>query len=217
MGNSKQKPIILIGGGGHASILADILLGQGRTIGAIISPDDLSSRPIFTGIPQLHSDQDIHRYSPQEVELVNGIGMLPRSDLKKKLNNFYLDAGYRFATVISDSAEVSPNAKLSDGVQILSQALIQTGAVIGPHTIINSRALVEHDCKIGSYNHAAPGALICGQVETGTNVYIGAGAVIFQNLIIGDNSIIGAGTTLNTSLPQDSITYPARYSASPQK
>lgn len=210
MANQGKKPIVLIGGGGHASVLADILLRQKRDICAVISPDDLSSRAVFNGLTQLWSDQDISRFTPDEVELVNGIGMTPRSALREKVSRYYLDAGYHFTTVIADSAEVSPYAQLADGVQVLSQALIQAGAVVGPHTIINSRVTLEHDCHIGTHSHVAPGAVLCGQVKTGSKAFIGAGAVVLPNCVLGNESIVGAGAVQTGDLDDKTILYPAK-------
>ena len=210
MADTGKKPVVLIGGGGHASVLADILLRQKRDICAVISPDDLSGRAVFRGLTQLLSDQDISHFTPDEVELVNGIGMTPRSELREKLNRYYLDAGYHFTTVIADSAEVSPYAQLAEGVQVLSQAIIQAGSVVGSHTIINSRALVEHDCHIGAYSHVAPGAVLCGQVRTGNQVFIGAGAVVLPSCTLGNKSIVGAGAVQTENLADTTTLYPAK-------
>ncbi len=210
MADTGKKPVVLIGGGGHASVLADILLRQKREILAVISPDDLTDRAVFSGLTQLLADQDIRRFSPDEIELVNGIGMLPHSGLREKLNLYYLELGYCFATVVADSAEVSPFATLEDGAQVLSQALIQAGAIVGEHSIINSRALVEHDCRIGAYSHVAPGAVLCGQVSTGVQAFVGAGAVVLPNCTLGSQSIVGAGAVLTADLADKAILYPAK-------
>ncbi|WP_086482163.1 acetyltransferase [Oceanospirillum sanctuarii] len=210
MADTGKKPVVLIGGGGHASVLADILLRQKREILAVISPDDLSERAVFSGLKQLLADQDIGRFSPDEIELVNGIGMMPHSGLREKLNRYYLELGYSFATVVADSAEVSPFAILKDGVQVLPQSLIQAGVVVGAHSIINSKALIEHDCIIGEYNHIAPGSVLCGQVKTGHGVYVGAGAVVFQNLKIAELAIVAGGAILRSDLPKSSVIYPAK-------
>lgn len=203
-------PIVLIGGGGHASVLADILLRQGREIVAVICPEDISQRDIFKGIKHLTSDEDVLRFNKNQVLLVNGIGVMPKSSLKKKINEHFLSLGYQFETVIDDSAFVSPFSKIETGAQILPMAMIQTGAIVGRHCIINTGALVEHDCKIGAYNHIAPKATLCGQVETKKGVYVGAGSTVIQGICIGSGAIVGAGVSLIQSLEGNTIAYPPR-------
>ncbi|ANZ08812.1 acetyltransferase [Vibrio parahaemolyticus] len=203
-------PIVMIGGGGHASVLADILIFQGREILAVISPEDISQRPVFKGMTHLKNDEDVLAFSKDKVLLVNGIGMMPKSGFKRKINEYFLSLGYRFETVIANSAYVSPFSKIETGAQILPMAIIQTGVTVGSHSIINSGALVEHDCNIGSYNHIAPRATLCGQVETKNNVYVGAGSTVIQGVSIGSDSIVGAGASLTKSLETNTIAYPAR-------
>lgn len=207
---NKHKPLILIGGGGHASVLADILLGQGREIVAVISPDALSSRAVFAGLAHLAQDEEVKRFSPDSVYLVNGIGMLPRSMLRQRVNQQFLELGYQFETVIASDAHVSRFATIHSGAQILSGARVQTGAVIGEHTIVNSGALVEHDCQIGTYNHIAPRATLCGEVFTHEAVYIGANATVIQGLALEAQSTVGAGAILTQSLPLGGTCYPTR-------
>ncbi|EJL6466020.1 TPA: acetyltransferase [Vibrio cholerae] len=207
---NKHKPLILIGGGGHASVLADILLGQRRDIVAVISPNDLSLRAVFTGLVHLTQDEEVKRFSPDSVYLVNGIGMLPRSTLRQRVNQQFLELGYQFETVIASDAHVSRFATIHSGAQILSGARVQTGAVVGEHTIVNSGALVEHDCQIGAYNHIAPNATLCGDVLTEENVYIGANATVIQGLALEAQSTVGAGAILTQSLPLGGTCYPAR-------
>lgn len=207
---NKGKPLVLIGGGGHASVLADILLGQGREILAVISPDDLSSRAVFADLAHLTQDEEVKRFSPDSVHLVNGIGMLPRSMLRQRVNQQFLELGYQFETVIASDAHVSRFATIHSGAQILSGARVQAGAVIGEHTIVNSGALVEHDCQIGAYNHIAPNATLCGDVLTAEDVYIGANATVIQGLALEAQSTVGAGAILTQSLPLGDTCYPAR-------
>ncbi|MCG9705279.1 acetyltransferase [Photobacterium damselae] len=210
MNDKATLPIVMIGGGGHASVLAEILLNQGREILAVISPEDISQRPVFEGITLLEKDEDILKFDKDKILLVNGIGIMPKSGFKKKINEYFLSLGYQFETVIADSAFVSPFSKIEIGAQILPMAMIQTGATVGSHSIINTGALVEHDCKIGAYNHIAPKATLCGQVVTKENVYVGAGSTVIQGISIGCGAIVGAGASLTRSLEENAIAYPAR-------
>ena len=205
MSDSTHLPIVLIGGGGHAAVLVDILLSQGRDIVAVVSPDEIDTRTIFSGIERFSQEKDILQFSSDGVVLVNGIGMVPKSNLRKTINEYYLSLGYRFESVVSGSAIISSFANLGAGVQILNGAIVQAGANIGPHTIINTAAIVEHDCEIGPYNHISPSATICGGVATSLGVYIGAGAVITPNLKLGLGCVVGAGTTILNCLSDFSI------------
>ncbi len=200
----------MIGGGGHASVLADILLGQGRDILAVISREEIGQRSVFKGITTLEKDEEILKFDTDKILLVNGIGMMPKSGFKRKINEYFLSLGYQFETVIADSAFISPFSKIETGAQILPMVIIQTGAIVGCHSIINTGALVEHDCRIGAYNHIAPNATLCGQVETRENVYVGAGSTVIQGVSIGRGAIVGAGATLTKSLEHKAIIYPAR-------
>ncbi|MDA0120164.1 acetyltransferase [Vibrio sp. T11.5] len=214
MSDELNLPIVMIGGGGHASVLAEILLTQGREILAVISPDDVSQRTVFKGISILEKDEDILKFDKDKVLLVNGVGMMPKSGFKQKINEHFLSLGYQFETIIADSALVSPFSKIEAGAQILPMAIIQTGATVGSHSIINTGALVEHDCKIGAYNHIAPKATLCGQVETNENVYVGAGSIVIQGISIGSGAIVGAGACLTKPLECDAVLYPPKATTS---
>ncbi|MFJ3455767.1 acetyltransferase [Scandinavium goeteborgense] len=195
-----QKGVVLIGGGGHASVIADILKQQHREIKAIISPVDVTSRTIFDGIDVLKHDDDIEKFDPKNVTLVNCIGVLPGSATKKAINEKYLAKGYSFETIVANDAYVSPYAILSPGSQIFTGAIIQAGAVIGSHTVINTGAIIEHDSRIGSYNFVAPRAVLCGQCETEDDVFIGVNATIIQSIRLGKGTVVTAGAlvTKNT-------------------
>lgn len=207
---SKTKPLVLIGGGGHASVLADILLGQGRDILAVISPKDVSSRNVFSGILHLNNDYDVRRFPSNEVLLVNGIGAVPRSSFRERISQYFLELGYKFETVISSKAMVSEHAMIKSGVQVLPGASVQTGAIICDHSIINTGAVVEHDCDIGAYCHIAPNATVCGGVRVEDNVYIGANSTVLQGLKLERSSVVGAGATLTKDLSFNMTAYPSK-------
>lgn len=202
-------PLVLIGGGGHASVLADVLASQGREIVAVISPNEISNRNLRSISTRISSDNEILRFKPNEVSLINGIGMRPYSNIRELINKKFIGLGYRFETVVANTAYVSSSAILQEGVQVLQNCVINAGAFIDEHSIINSGAIIEHDCEIGSYNHVAPRATLCGQVKSENGVFFGACSVVLPGCIIGKQSVIGAGAILNHDLSANSIIYPA--------
>ena len=205
MNLSVNKPVIVLGAGGHASVLVDMLRSQGVVPLALVAPTADAPRAALAGIPLWH-DEEILTHLPDEVELVNGIGSLPGNPLRAELFARYRALGYRFASVVSTKAMVSDYAVLEEGVQVMAGAIIQAGARIGANSIINSGAIVDHDCHLGDDNHVAPGAV------TGERVHIGTGAVVIQGISIGSDAVVGAGATLTRPLGEKQIAYVARGS-----
>ncbi len=204
------KPVVILGAGGHASVLIDILCEQQREISGIVSPEIDLNREVFRGLSYYESDDDVLRFSPDEILLVNGIGSLPKSTLRTQIYEKFNQLGYEFETIVASSSVVSKYAFLAKGSQVLSGAVIQTSASIGENTIINTGAIIEHDCCIGRNNHIAPGVTLSGHVTTSNNVHIGTGASVIQSLSIGRGSIIGAGSTIIENVEDNVIYYPLK-------
>lgn len=198
-------------------MLVDVLRSQGRTPLALVAPTESIERAVLTGIPCWADEGQVLAMSPDDVELVNGVGSLPGNSLRAELFARYQALGYRFSRVVSLNATISDYVVLEEGAQVMAGAVIQAGVHIGHNSIINTRAVVDHDCLIGANNHIAPGAVLSGGVVTGNSVHIGTGASVIQGLSIGDHGIVSAGATLTRSLDAAHIAYVARGSVMPIK
>ncbi len=205
-----NKPLLILGGGGHASVLVDILLEQRREIVGVVSPELISSRSVFGAIPQYFNDEDILSFSTDEILLVNGIGSLPKANLRTSIYKKYNKLGYIFETVVSLNALVSRFSRLEQGVQIFPGAIIQAGSNIGENSIINTGVIVEHDCTIGINNHIAPGVTLSGGVSTGDQVHIGTGASVIQSIRIGSHSVVSSGAVVTKCIGDNKIAYHAK-------
>lgn len=185
------KPVIIIGNGGHARVLVDILLLQKREIIGYTAPNE-ENNPY--SITYLGGDEEILKYDPQEIELVNALGSI--SDTKPRANifNFFKLKGYRFSTTIHPSAVISETATLGEGVQIMAGAVIQPFVNIADNTIVNTSTSIDHDCCISKHCHIAPGCVLSGGIKIGESTHIGTGAKIIQNISIGKNVLVGAGS-----------------------
>lgn len=204
------KPVIILGGGGHAKVLIGVLQRLDCQILGIVDPN----QPIgglFQGLRVLGSDNVVFDYSPAEIELVNGVGSLPNDKgLRASIFNTFSDKGYRFKTLVDPTAFIAADVELNDSVQVMAGVIIQAGTKIAMNTIVNSGAIVEHDCRIGRHVHIAPGAVLSGSVDVGDAVHIGTGAKIIQGISIGAGSIIGAGSVVAQDIACDRIVYPPR-------
>ncbi|MDI4671253.1 NeuD/PglB/VioB family sugar acetyltransferase [Pseudoalteromonas shioyasakiensis] len=207
---SKPLGYLIIGGGGHAAALAEILLKQGKKLVGIVAPEIIAGQVVFKTIPHFKNDDDVLRFDKQEVMLVNGIGAMPRQNLRERLYHYYTQQGYQFATVIAESALVSEFALLADGVQVMNNAVINIGTRIGENSIINTSSTIDHDCTIGGQCHIAPGVTMSGQVTVENNVHIGTGANIINNVEIGQSAIISVGANVTKPIRKSSVVFGAR-------
>lgn len=191
-----QKPIIILGAGGHAKVLIDALQRQSANIlGITDSAPELHGKDVM-GIPIIGDDDSILQYGGNDIMLVNGMGKVNFSNKRMQIYHTFKERGYIFTTVIHPSAVISSRAYLSEGVHVMAGAVIQTLATIGVNTIINTRASVDHECIIGDHVHIAPGATISGGVKIGDNALIGVGVTIIQGIHIGASGIVGAGAVV---------------------
>ncbi len=198
------KPVIIIGNGGHAKVLTDILLlGNRKIIGFTAPVEEKNSYNLFYVGP----DKAILNYHPTEIELVNAIGSVSNTSLREKLFNEFKSQGYFFSAVIHPTAIISSTVKLGEGVQILAGTVIQPFAKIDDNTIVNTSSSIDHDCCIGKHCHISPGTTLSGGVIVGKGTHIGTGATIIQSIKIGKKVLIGAGSLVIRDVIDNKVVY----------
>lgn len=205
--------IIVVGGGGHAKVVIDILEAQGEfTIVGVLDPGQRIGERIV-GFPVLGGDEMLPALARDGVHCAAiGIGgirdTLARGCMYDKLE----ESGFRVPALVHPFSHVSPHALLAEGVQVVAGSVVQPCARIGKNTLVNTRAIVGHDCQIGKHVHLAPGAILGGGVTLGDGVFVGSGAKILQGVHVCTGSCIGAGAVVlkNIDVPGTYIGVPAR-------
>ena len=196
---TKNKPVILIGSGGHAGVLVEILeANRIKTLG-IVDPNKRTGEKYF-GLEVIGNDSIIRQHSPKEIYLVNGLGSLPGVNTRWEISEKFRSLEYKFLSLIHPNASVSRDVKIGEGVQIMNGSIIQHGVTIGKDCILNTGIIVDHNCSIGNYGHLAPGCVLSGGVSIGERVHIGTGSSIIQNIEIGNNVIIAAGSIIHKNI-----------------
>lgn len=203
MGNtaSKPLPLLLIGGGGHALVVAESAVQVGfQVVGyfddnpdAVLGQAPVPGAQLSNLAHRLGELQDIHRIDDRRWIL--GIGNLAvRAELIHQLDQQELAT--QAQTIIHPSAVISPSARIGRGVFIGPRAVINARALIQDHAIINTNAIIEHECEVGYNTHIAPGAILAGGVRVGSHTLIGMGARVLPMLSVGESSIVGAGAVI---------------------
>jgi len=188
-----RKPVVILGGGGHARVVLDTLRRLDIEVVGLVGPEPPRWRD---SVPYLGDDDALRAFEPSTVRLVNGLGSIGRTRRRQDLFSRFKSAGFSFETLVDPTALVSPSAELGEGVQVLAAAVVQAGVRIAANSIVNTGAIVEHDTIIGEHGHVAPRAVLSGGIEVGNGSHIGVGATVIQGIVLGDDVVVAAGAVV---------------------
>lgn len=196
-----DRPLILLGAGGHGRVVAELATACGGTLLGVCDPS-LAEQEVLEwhGLPVLGGDEYLEKVKPGEVFLLNGIGMMPGSKVRRSVFQRLSQSGFEFPVLVHPAAWVAGSAILEPGVQIMAGAVLQPGVIVGRDSIINTGSSVDHDSMIGQHCHIAPGVTLCGDVEVGDHVFVGAGATLIQGVVLAPNVFVKAGKVITRNV-----------------
>lgn len=204
----QQPDIVLIGGGGHAAVVAEAAALAGLPIAAFL---DDAERPAladwsaayraqdhdFKGLTRLGRLDSLAAISPRRSWIIALGSIDARRRLIAQLLIMQQDNLVGTAeSILHPVAFVSPTATIGRGVFVGPSAVIHPRARVADHAIINTAAVIEHDCEIGENTHIAPAAALGGGVRIGPDCLIGLGSRILPTLSIGRGAVVGAGAVV---------------------
>ena len=203
-----NKPLILIGGGGHCKSVIEAAESAGYQImGVLDLPEELGKPVLATKV--VGTDDDIQAYV-DKAEFVITVGFIKSPAIRIKLYNRVKEAGGRLATIIASTAYVSKYATIGEGTVVMHHAFINAGAKVGANVILNTFTNVEHDAVIGDQCHISTGTMVNGECVVGERCFIGSQSVLANGITVGDDIVVGAGSLVRKSISQKGI-----YSGNP--
>ena len=191
-----NKPVIVVGAGGHAKVVVDALLAVHTALIGITDANHARKGDRLMGITVLGNDDVLADYPPNAVDLVLGIGSVRVSAARQRIFEQFKMAGYQFRTFVHPSAFVSREAALGEGCQVMAGAVIQAGANLGANVLVNTHVSIDHDCRIGDHVHLGPGSVLCASVNLGAGSHVGGGSTIIQGIQLGRDVQVGAGALI---------------------
>ncbi|UWR35818.1 acetyltransferase (plasmid) [Sulfitobacter sp. W027] len=186
---------MLLGAGGHARSLLGLLAARGQYVKGCIAP--VVPGPGWPrNCPWLGDDTSLGRLDPSQMALVNGLGSVGSTALRRKVFDEARARGYAFPPVLHPSAIWGDDVTLAEGAQVLAGAILQAGVTVEENALLNTGCIVDHECRIGAHAHLAPGVILSGGVTIGSGVHVGTAAVVIQGIRIGEGAIVGAGAVV---------------------
>lgn len=187
-----MKDVIIIGVGGHAKVVADIVQCSGDNILGFLA--DFTDDNTFLNKPILGKDTDYKKFP--NAHFIIAIGDPHVRELFVSMMH-----DIKWYTAIHPNAIISSiDTCIGEGSVIMANAVINPSAHIGKHCIINTGAIVEHDNRISDFVHISVGAKLAGKVSIGQRTWIGVGATVRDEITICDNCMIGAGSVIISNI-----------------
>ena len=188
--------VVIIGAGGHAKVIADIVLKSGDNLVGFL--DDTKSGNVIGDYCVLGKVEDAEKFA-DDYELIIAIGSNSvRKAISEKLNA-------KWYTAIHPSAQIGCVAEIGEGSCVMANAAVNSCAVVGKHCIVNTGAVIEHDCRLENYVHVSPNATLCGTVSIGELTHIGAAAVVKNNISVCREVTVGVGAAVVKNITESGI------------
>ena len=198
-----SKQVVIIGAGGHAKVIADIIQKSGDIVYGFLD-DKLPKGTIIANNEKLKVIGDFNTrftlpITHTDLEFIVAIGDNERRKevAEKNVPNM------KYYTAIHPSANIGIDVTIGEGTAIMANACINSSAKIGKHCIINTAAIIEHDNYLENYVHISPNATLCGTVKVGESTHIGAGVTVKNNIDITSNCTIGAGAVVVKNIEEE--------------
>lgn len=207
---SDMADVVIVGGGGHAAVLLDVLQRLGHRVIGFTAPTLAGVRIV---VPYLGLDEALSDIvDPVDVVAAIGFGKTRAHDRRMRVLRRLVNDGFRFPAFVAPTATVHADVVLGDASVVLDGGIVVTGSSLGRACIVNTNASVDHDCTLGDDVHVGPGATISGDVAIGHGCMIGAGSTVSHGITICPRALIGAGATVVSDVvePGTYVGTPAR-------
>jgi sugar O-acyltransferase (sialic acid O-acetyltransferase NeuD family) len=196
---------IIIGAGGHARVVYDILSAdQNVEVAAFVDNSPRGSDEKIMGIPVV-GDHDVVPEYVSEKDVTGFIVAVGDNEIRRSHYETYVEMGLEPVSAIHPDATISETAVIGRGTVVASGAIVTTNAVVGENAILNTGSVVEHESEIGSHAHVGPGTTIAGRVTVGDGTFVGMGSSVKDYTEVGEDAVVGAGSVVLDDVPSDTL------------
>jgi sugar O-acyltransferase (sialic acid O-acetyltransferase NeuD family) len=193
--------ILILGAGGHAQVVADILLSASEEDNRIQPIGYLDDNPLLSGqilleLPVLGNLAALSQIAHDAVVIAIG-----NNATRRALYDRLFASGEQFATARHPRATIARDVVIHPGSVVCAGVVINPGSVIGHDVILNTSCSVDHHNWIGDHAHIAPGVHLGGDVRIGAGTLVGIGATVMPQRKVGTWCTVGAGALVLRDVP----------------
>ena len=193
-----DAPVIVIGAGGHAKVVIELIRegGEYEVVGVIDA--DPATREVL-GVAVIGDDSALERLRREGLD--RAFVALGDNRRRLEIGRRVEAAGFSLVNAVSLRAAISPSARVGAGVAIMAGAVVNADSWIEDFAVLNTNASIDHDCVLGEACHVGPGSALAGRVNVGRLAFLGVGTRAIPGVSIGEGSIIGAAACVTRDIP----------------
>jgi sugar O-acyltransferase (sialic acid O-acetyltransferase NeuD family) len=190
------EKLLVIGTGGHAKIVIDIIESAKKyeIIGITTKDENLTE---FYGYPVLGNDDILMSYKDKGINNVAlGVGGYRDNELRTKIYNRIKSQGFNAVNIVHPTAVICSGCSIGEGSVIFPGVVINTEVKIGTNVIVATSSSIDHETVIEDNVLISAGVTVGGACTIKSGTLIGLGAKIISGITIGNNVLIGAGSVV---------------------
>jgi len=203
------KRVIIIGGGGNASVIGYAILDANKRglselkfCGYLNDRDNVSE---IEGYSVLGGLKDVQKLLNEGYYFINAIGKIGYQEERVALIKGLNIPDERSCTFVHPTAYVAPNVNIGIGCVVMPNASISPGTQIGNHTRIMINAVIGHNNIIGEFCFFAAASCTGAHLTIGNGVFISLNATTREFLVLSDYSTLGMGAVLTKNMGKGEI------------
>ena len=206
---NKEK-VIILGGGGIASIAAWIMdrRGDAECIGLINDTasigSEIGTKKKFKVIGSSETVPELIK-NTDYMFFIAFHGMQREKEIYQKICSFGIPDDRLYSPIDPSSVIAYEYSDIGPGVMVAPLAQIGPEVTIGKNSVVLGNAFIGHDSAIGEFCHIATNSVIGSIVSVGNACHIGMNATIREKTKIGDYCLIGMGAVVLKDVEESTI------------
>ena len=196
-----MKNILIVGSGGHAKCVIDILHAmEGYSILGCVADDSDPGRSVL-GVPIVGTLSALNQFSARDYKVAIGVGGWKDINERKRLFNQVISLGFDVISPIHPAARIAPSAQIGMGATVFSGVDIGPDVHIGKNVMVGTASFISHETVVEEHTLISAGVNLGGNVAVGASCLIAIGATVASRVRIGDGTLVAAGAVVVGDTP----------------
>jgi sugar O-acyltransferase (sialic acid O-acetyltransferase NeuD family) len=197
---------IIVGAGGHAKSLIQMIRQAGYTIVGVTDTTLQKGSLFANAYPVLGTNGDLQQiHDAGRYIAFIGVGGTTENSVRKELYLKLKALGFVLPPLVSREATFDISSRIGEATYVFPAASVGADCVFGVNCIVNQASVTCHGCDVGDHAHIAPGAILAGGCAIGEGATIGMAATIMNKVTVGRDCLIHNNVAIATNIPAGSV------------